>query len=76
MTYTPEHALNHNRISPDHRYSCHNKPFSNVIEYDIQSGWTLCGKRNMVKHVTEWLPIPCGHSYRSTDPACTGCYRR
>lgn len=20
-----------------------------------------------------WLHIPCGHSYRTTDPSCTGC---
>jgi hypothetical protein len=20
-----------------------------------------------------WLPIPCGHSYRETDPGCQDC---
>lgn len=26
--------------------------------------------------VTEWLPKPCGHTLRSTDPACTGRVNR
>lgn len=23
--------------------------------------------------VTDWLPIPCGHTTRATDAACEGC---
>jgi hypothetical protein len=76
MTYTPEQDLNHQRISPTHRYSCHNKPFSPAIQYRMQEGWTMCGKRAMVNHETKWLPIQCGHSYRETDPSCQGCYLR
>jgi len=76
MTYTPEQDLNHNTISSDHRYSCHNKPFRPVVRYAMQKGWHKDGKRAMVEHVTEWLNIPCGHSFSSTDPSCVGCHRR
>jgi len=73
MTYTPESDLNHNRISPDHRYSCHNGDRPKTIAYQSQNGWTEDGRRAMVDHVTEWLDIPCGHSYSGSDPNCQGC---
>lgn len=76
MTYTPEQDLNHQTVSPTHRYSCHRKPFNNVVRYYMQNGWHKDGRRAMVEHVTEWLDIRCGHSYSETDPNCTGCHRR
>ncbi len=26
--------------------------------------------------VTDWLPIPCGHTTSATDAACAGCQNR
>lgn len=25
-------------------------------------------------HTPAWLPIPCGHDFRSTDGSCDGCW--
>lgn len=74
MTYQPESDLNHNHhLDPAHRYACHNKPDTAVTTGKVQDGWTEDGRRNMKAHTSRWLDIGCGHSYRVTDPACTGC---
>lgn len=55
MTYKPKADLNHNHVSPDHRYGCLDRP----------------------KPGEPWLPLvesnSCGHSYKASDPSCTGC---
>lgn len=77
MTYTPTQDLNHNHHKdPAHRYACHNKQPSTPMRYRVQDGWTREGQRIMRPHATQWLDIGCGHSYRTTDPACSGCHWR
>lgn len=73
MSYTPESDLNHNFISPDHRYDCHNKADTKHSLSMMQDGWTTDGRKHMVPHMTQWMDIGCGHSYRETDPSCRGC---
>lgn len=74
MTYKPESDLNHNHHQdPNHRYACHNKPDSRFTVIQVQDGWGPQGNRETTNHRTEWLDIGCGHSYKSTDPACSGC---
>lgn len=73
MTYKPETDLNHQYVSPEHRYACFNKPDSRVTRGIEQDGWTPDGRRHMVDRQTEWLPIGCGHTWRESDPSCTDC---
>jgi len=58
---------------PNHRYACHNKPDSRFTVIQVQDGWSPWGHRETTNCRTEWLDIGCGHSYKSTDPACSGC---
>lgn len=76
MTYKPEADLNHHHLDPGHRYACYNKPDSRFTLIQVQTGWTLCGKRETTNHRTDWLDIGCGHSYRGTDPSCSSCVWR
>lgn len=72
--YKPE-PMNHiEHLDPNHRYACYNREPVDKVEYSMQEGWTVCGKRKTIKHTTEWLSFDgCGHSYSLSDPACTGC---
>lgn len=72
MTYTPEQDLNHNTPHPDHRYGCFDKG-ANDQPLVVQTGWTSDGRRVVGEVETEWLGIGCGHSYKVTDPCCSGC---
>lgn len=73
MTYTPEFDLNHNTpLDPEHRYGCHNKPDSAKTVAWLNRK-RVRGIQEIAPVTTEWLDIGCGHSYRSTDPGCTGC---
>lgn len=73
MSYKPEIDLNHNVVSPHHRYGCYDKPQSRETAIEVQHGWTTGGRRATHMHQTRWLDIGCGHSYRETDPSCRGC---
>lgn len=74
MTYTPPPMRHNKHPDPNHRYSCFDKADSKKVEYWMQDGWTDDGRRHMVKHVTEWKDIGCGHhEYRKSDPGCTNC---
>ena len=72
MTYTPQHDLNHNYVSPDHRYACYNKPNSRVTRAWLNTKMRR-GLQIIDSVTTEWLDVGCAHSYRSTDPSCTDC---
>ena len=76
MTYQPTHTMNHIiHKDPNHRHGCHNspRPRHESKPYLIQDGWYPDGTRRMVSHQTEWKPVPCGHTWSDTDPACEGC---
>lgn len=73
LIYKPESDLNHNVVSPEHRYSCFDKPSSRVTQIYVQDGWIGRVKRFLRLHRTEWIDNGCGHSYRGTDPSCTNC---
>lgn len=75
MTYAPAPMTHNHHPDPNHRYGCHNsdKPRHRVEPYFVQDGWHPDGTRLLTLHTTEWLPIACGHSYRTDDPACEGC---
>jgi len=76
MTYQPTHTMNHIiHKDPAHRHGCHNspRPRHESKPYEIQDGWNEDGTRRMVSHQTEWKPVPCGHTWSDTDPACEGC---
>lgn len=55
MTYKPEADLNHNYVSPDHRYACKDRP----------------------RPGEPWRPLldsdSCAHTWKKTDPSCSGC---
>lgn len=67
--------MNPIKVSESHRYSCKNKR-TDYPSIEVQDGWNGDGARKMVSHRTDWLPIKCGHSFRSTDPACRDCRLR
>lgn len=73
MTYNPAPMRPNIHLDPDHRYACHNRAPIDRVKYNMQDGWTDDGRKAMVKHETEWLHHGCGHSYRKSDPCCTGC---
>ena len=62
-----------------YRYGCHSertgdsRPRGGRSAY-IAHPWAKTGTR--VVMVTHFLPIPCGHTTRATDPACAGCANR
>lgn len=72
----------------DKMYGCHttepNDPRGRVTEITGQDGYFDGGDAEFpqariartVRIVTEWQPKPCGHNFRITDPACTGCTNR
>lgn len=69
-------------------YGCHttepDNPRGHTTEITGQDGYFDGGDADFpqartartIRIVTEWLPVKCGHMYRSTDPACTGCTNR
>ena len=62
-------------LDPNHRYACMDREPVTPIRYTMQDGWTDDGRRAIVDWETQWLELEdeCGHSYRKSDPACTGC---
>lgn len=58
-----------------YRYGCHStrtgdtSPRGGTTKY-IAHPWSANAGRLIV---TNWLPIPCGHTTRATDAACEGC---
>lgn len=70
-------------IKPGWLYGCHSSnervrpgPRGQTVQKQDQDGWTIDGRRRMTVTVTEQTPQACGHTLRSTDPACTGCLNR
>lgn len=62
----------------DYRYGCHSSRLGDIprgrpAQCVAQVGWTDDGRRRTRHYTTAWLPIPCGHTDRSTDAACRGC---
>jgi len=62
-------------LNPNHRYACMDREPVTPTRYTMQDGWTDDGRRAIVDWETQWLELEdkCGHSYRKSDPACTGC---
>ena len=60
------------------RYGCHSactgdaKPRGGTTKH-IAHPWSANAGQLVV---TNWLPIPCGHTTRATDAACEGCCNR
>ena len=76
MTYQPAHDLNHiQHVNPGHRYSCHSspRPRHETPPYKIRDGYNEDGTVRFVWHHTEWQPVPCGHTWGYSDPACREC---
>ena len=76
-------------ISPGHRNGCHsqftgerkrggpNKAMLNTERVNLHGPGKLVEMAQRVEPVTtNWLPIPCGHDLRLTDPACQDCVNR
>ena len=56
----------------EHKYGCYDHEPREPRPLEWQDGWQD-GKRRMVTHVTTWRQVQCGHDFRATDPACSGC---
>lgn len=58
-----------------YRYGCHSaerggaNPRGGQTRH-VAHPWSANAVRLVV---TDWLPMPCGHNTRATDPACIGC---
>ena len=63
------------------RYGCHRSsaiaaPRGVGTSMLVQDGWTEDGRRLMVWHYHDPIPMSCGHSDRGEDAACVGCANR
>ncbi|MDX9716289.1 MAG: hypothetical protein RBT67_02845 [Thauera sp.] len=59
-----------------YRYGCKDTQRGGTHTYWLQDGWTADGRRRMVSHTTEWLPVKCGTTYAPVMGPCADCKNR